>query len=161
MVLSGIRDIPPAPTNRQSATMAPALSTGLHSKVLKSLPMPANDNIQLGTAGEAAAVQYLESCGFKIIETDFRTKQAQIDIIAEDQDFVCFIEVKTRRSLKKGLPRESVNLKKQKKIVQGALFYIKNRKLGDSRIRFDVVEVFYTGNSGFDFNLIKNAFQPG
>ena len=86
--------------------------------------MPANDNIQLGTAGEAAAVQYLESCGFKIIETDFRTKQAQIDIIAEDQDFVCFIEVKTRRSLKKGLPRESVNLKKQRKIVQGALFYI-------------------------------------
>jgi len=125
------------------------------------LPVTANSNIQLGTAGEAAAARYLETCGFKIIETDFRTKQAQIDIIAQDQQTICFIEVKTRRSLRKGLPRESVTLKKQKKIVQGALFYIKNRKLGDSGIRFDVVEVFSTNNSGFEFNLIKNAFQPG
>ncbi|MBT7260412.1 MAG: YraN family protein, partial [Desulfobacula sp.] len=90
--------------------------------------------------------------------TNYRTKIAEIDIIAKDRDCLCFIEVKTRRSLKKGLPKESITRSKQKKIILGACFYLKEKKQENSRVRFDVVEVIEKKGC-FDINLIKNAFQ--
>ena len=117
-----------------------------------------DDRKTLGQHGETAAISFLQTKGFTILETNYRTKPAEIDIIAKNKDFLCFIEVKTRRSLKKGLPRESVNFSKQKKIILGATFYLKEKNLMNSRIRFDVVEVLEK-NGRFDINLIKNAFQ--
>ena len=117
-----------------------------------------NDRKRLGQQGETAAISFLQTRGFTILETNYRTKPAEIDIIARDKDFLCFIEVKTRRSLKKGLPKESVNYSKQKKIIMGATFYLKEKKQMNSRIRFDVVEVLEK-NGKFDINLIENAFQ--
>ena len=117
------------------------------------------DNRQsLGRQGETTAISFLQARGFIILETNYRTKLAEIDIIAKDSNTICFVEVKTRRSLKKGLPRESVNYSKQKKIILGASFYLKKTKQHNSRVRFDVVEVLKK-DSGFDINLIKNAFQ--
>jgi putative endonuclease len=112
----------------------------------------------LGQNGEQAAISFLQTHGFTILETNYRTKPAEIDIIAKDNDCICFIEVKTRQSLKMGLPRESVNYSKQKKIILGATFYLKDKKLMNSKVRFDVVEV-YKKNNHFDINIIKNAFQ--
>jgi putative endonuclease len=119
-----------------------------------------NDRQNLGQQGEQAAISFLKTKGFTILETNFQTKPAEIDIIAKDNDWICFIEVKTRRSLKKGLPRESVNYSKQKKIITGALFYLKEKKLINSKIRFDVIEVLEK-NGNFSINLIKYAFQAG
>ena len=119
-----------------------------------------DDRKKLGYRGETAAVSFLKSNGFSILETNYRTKPAEIDIIARDQDVLCFIEVKTRRSIKKGLPRESVTPAKQKKIILGATFYLKEKKIMDSRIRFDVIEVLEK-NDALDINIIKNAFQTG
>jgi len=112
----------------------------------------------LGHQGETAAVSFLKAKGFTILETNYRTKPAEIDIIAKDREFLCFIEVKTRRSLKKGLPRESVTFSKQKKIILGAAFYLKEKTIVDSRIRFDVIEVLEKKGT-FDISIIKNAFQ--
>lgn len=117
-----------------------------------------DDQTDLGHHGETLAISYLQSRGFTILETNYRTTAAEIDIIAKDSDRICFIEVKTRRSLKKGLPRESVNQAKQKKIILGASFYLKKTKQSNTGIRFDVVEV-YKKKDGVDVNLIKNAFQ--
>jgi len=117
-----------------------------------------DDRKILGQRGETAAISFLQTRGFTILETNYRTKPAEIDIIAKDKDFLCFIEVKTRRSLKKGLPKESVNYSKQKKIIMGATFYLKEKKQMNSRIRFDVIEVLEKKGC-FDINLIKNAFQ--
>ena len=117
-----------------------------------------DDRKTLGHQGETAAISFLQTLGVTILETNYRTKIAEIDIIAKDNDRICFVEVKTRRSLKKGLPRESVTYSKQKKIILGASFYLKKTKQMNSRIRFDVVEV-YKKKCGFDINLIKNAFQ--
>ena len=117
-----------------------------------------NDRQNLGHLGEQAAISFLKKNGFKILKTNYRTKLAEIDIIAKDQTSICFIEVKTRRSMKKGLPRESVNYSKQKKIITGAMFYLKEKKLINSKIRFDVIEVFEE-NKNFSVNLIKHAFQ--
>ncbi len=117
-----------------------------------------DDQKSLGQQGEFSAISFLQAGGFKILETNFRTKAAEIDIIAKDQETLCFIEVKTRRSIKKGLPRESVTPAKQNKIILGASFYLKKHKLLDSKVRFDVIEVL-EDNGRFEFNLIKNAFQ--
>jgi putative endonuclease len=119
-----------------------------------------DDRKMLGRQGETAAISFLQTRGFSILETNYTTKFAEIDIIAKDKESLCFIEVKTRRSLKKGLPRESVTYSKQKKIILGATFYLKNTKQMNSRIRFDVVEVFME-NDRVHTNLIKNAFQAG
>lgn len=118
----------------------------------------AGDHKILGDKGEAAAVSFLQSRGFTVLETNFRTKSAEIDIIARERDTLCFIEVKTRRSIKKGLPREAVDTSKQKKIITGASWYLKQNRLFNSRIRFDVVEVFEEKDAR-SINLIKHAFQ--
>lgn len=119
--------------------------------------MPDN-NKSFGNKGEYAAAEFLKALGFKILETNFRTKMAEIDIIARDGQTLCFIEVKTRNNINKGLPRESVTPLKQNKIILGASFYLKKLKRTDLKVRFDVIEVMKK-QENFEFNLIKNAFQ--
>ncbi|MBU1196756.1 MAG: YraN family protein [Proteobacteria bacterium] len=120
----------------------------------------ATDKINLGLQGETLAVFFLKKNGFNILETNFRTKFCEIDIIAKEDNTLCFIEVKTRTSLKKGLPKESVNPAKQKKIILGAQFYLKSCRLDNIRVRFDVVEIYVNTekDSAPHIHIIKNAF---
>jgi len=113
---------------------------------------------KLGNRGETVALSFLQTRGYTILETNYRTSFAEIDIIAKDRDCFCFIEVKTRHSIKKGLPKEAVTYTKQKKIILGASFYLKDKNQMNSRVRFDVVEIM-EDKGHFDVNLIKNAFQ--
>ena len=70
-----------------------------------------------GRKGEAEAVAFLKKEGYKILETNFKTKIGEIDIIAQDKENrIIFVEVKARASTKFGMPREAVNLKKQQTI---------------------------------------------
>lgn len=82
------------------------------------------NNKVLGNAGEKIAKIYLERNKYKILETNFRCKQGEIDIIAKDKKELVFIEVKTRKSIKYGLPAEAVNQVKQKHISKTAEYYI-------------------------------------
>jgi putative endonuclease len=113
---------------------------------------------QLGKQGETGAIRVLKKKGFKILEANYRTKMAEIDIIAKDHDTIRFIEVKTRSNNRKGLPREAVTRTKQNKIIQAALIYLKKNNLSENKVRFDVMEV-QQKNGKFSFNFIKNAFQ--
>ena len=113
----------------------------------------------LGKIGESAALSYLKTHGYRILQTNYRTRFAELDIIAEDGQTLCFIEVKTRKSLRTGLPKESVTSAKQKKIIMGATSYLKKENRFDSLIRFDVAEV-YMDDAPVVY-LIKNAFQAG
>ncbi len=115
---------------------------------------------QLGAKGEKAACQFLLSRGYRVLETNFSTRRFEIDIIARDEETLCFIEVKTRASDKKGLPREGVTFAKQQKIIMGAQYYLKQKKISNTRLRFDVVEVRYLDSflQKSDITLIKNAF---
>lgn len=115
----------------------------------------------LGRSGEQLAAQHLAASGYTIIETNFTTRFAEIDIIAAIEDFLVFVEVKTRTSTKKGLPKEAVTAAKQKKIILAARQYIKTRALdGQKRIRFDVMEIFYE-NDVSRINHIPHAFFSG
>ena len=115
----------------------------------------------LGKKGEAAARQHLLSCGYKLLASNYSTPQFEIDIIAQDGETLCFVEVKTRTGVKKGLPREAVTPAKQKKIIMGAQYYLSRKKITNTRLRFDVVEVLYTDSShtDCDITVIPNAFE--
>ncbi|EIM64706.1 MAG: YraN family protein [Desulfobacter postgatei] len=117
--------------------------------------------IALGKKGERAARKLLLSRGYKILESNYSTPQFEIDIIARDVDTLCFIEVKTRTGVKKGLPREGVTTAKQKKIIMGAQYYLSLNKITNTRLRFDVVEVLYkdASHTACDITVIPNAFQ--
>ena len=109
---------------------------------------------ELGIEGERKACKFLERSGYKILETNYHSLLGEIDIIAKDGDALCFIEVKTRASLSFGWPKESVSNRKQRKIVQVALTYIKGKKIKNTEIRFDVVSQYED-----DCELIKGAFR--
>ncbi|HKK91029.1 MAG TPA: YraN family protein [Desulfobacteraceae bacterium] len=114
---------------------------------------------ELGKRAEQAAWGFLEKKGFRILETNYTTRAAEIDIIARQGDFLVFVEVKSRTSLRRGSPREAVTRSKQKKIVFGAACYIRETRADQARVRFDVVAVLKKGDR-FDIEHIENAFQP-
>ena len=81
-----------------------------------------DDRKNLGRRGETAATAFVQARGFKILETNYQTKIAEIDIIARDKDCICFIEVKTRRSLKKGCQKNRSPIQNKKKLSWEPLF---------------------------------------
>ena len=74
------------------------------------------NNKAVGGLGEDFAVYYLESCGYRIIERNFRCRLGEIDLIAQDGKTLVFVEVKTRRSRRYGSPQEAVTTAKQAKL---------------------------------------------
>lgn len=112
----------------------------------------------LGNAGENFAANYLESHGYKIIAKNFRVRSAEIDIIAEIDDVIVFVEVKTRSNIKHGLPVEAVNFRKQQKIIEAAGVFLQDEKYFDKACRFDVIEI-YSDGVNFSARHIQNAFE--
>lgn len=109
-----------------------------------------------GKDKEIFATTYLKNKGFIILETNYRVRQAEIDIIAKDGNTIVFVEVKYRKNDISGSPLEAVDMRKQRKISQGALFYLNNRKIStyDTPVRFDVI-----GIMGEEVTHIENAFD--
>lgn len=110
--------------------------------------------IQTGQEGEKLAVNFLKEQGFKILETNFRSKFGEIDIIAIDKDALVFIEVKTRSSQQFGLPEEAVGFRKLDHIIKTINFYRSIRKNLPEGDRIDVVAI-ETSTGRID--LIKNV----
>ncbi|SMC88125.1 putative endonuclease [Desulfocicer vacuolatum DSM 3385] len=118
-----------------------------------------NNKRQLfGQQAEIEAADFLCSRGYTILEQNYATRFGEIDIIASHGDTLVFIEVKARRNTRYGLPREAVNIAKQQKIIGTATHYLKQHRLHDTRIRFDVVAMMEK-NGHASFELIPNAFQ--
>ncbi len=120
--------------------------------------MVSRGNLELGVRGEEIAVDLLKKNGYRIIARNYRTKLGEIDIIATQAGTICFVEVKARKSIKFGLPEESVATTKQKHAARAALFYLKQNKLFDKKARFDVVSILFDAEKN-ESKLIKNAFM--
>lgn len=117
------------------------------------------NNRELGKFGEDIADSYISSNGYTILQRNFRTKLGEIDIIAHDGNYIVFIEVKTRKSINYGYPREAVDYNKQIKIRDIASLYLVKNKKYNSHVRFDVVEVMLDRNNDVkSVVLLKNAF---
>jgi putative endonuclease len=115
---------------------------------------------EVGKLGEDIASSHIFKNGYSIIERNFRTKFGEIDIIAKDHKYIAFIEVKTRKGTRFGYPREAVDKFKQSKIKNIASLYLAKKKLWDSSVRFDVVEIILDDkNDVKSVVLIKNAFD--
>ena len=112
----------------------------------------------LGNAGENFAADYLEQRGYKIIAKNFRVSSAEIDIVAEIDGVIVFVEVKTRSDINHGLPIEAVNLRKQKKIIEAASVFLQDENYFDKPCRFDVIEIYSDGVK-FSALQIENAFE--
>lgn len=111
-----------------------------------------------GNLGEDIAANYLKTKGYEILSRNFTGRGYEIDIVARDNDYIVFCEVKTRRSRSFGSAVDAVDDYKIKNIVYGAENYIYKNNLYGYGIRFDVIEV-YT-NEG-KINHIENAFDGG
>lgn len=103
---------------------------------------------ELGKRGEDAAVRYLKLNGYQILERNWMCKFGEADIIALDDDnVICFIEVKTRRSIEAGVPEEAVTRDKQRRYEKIALCYMMEADWEDGvSVRFDAIGICVTGN---------------
>lgn len=116
-----------------------------------------------GKLGEAYTAKRLAENGYTILCTNYKTRFAEIDIIAKEisTNTLCFIEVKTRKSKAFGSGADYIFKSKIDKIILGARSYLAGKNF-NSDIRFDVIEVYGeilpTGFAVSEFNHIKNAF---
>ena len=95
-----------------------------------------------GNRGEAAVARYLRQKGYTLLESQWRCRFGELDLVAKDKrGLLCIVEVKTRTNLSVGLPREYVTRQKQEKLRRTAACYLAARGL-DCPVRFDVAEVY-------------------
>jgi putative endonuclease len=112
----------------------------------------------LGKAGELAAVDYLKRNGYTIRAQNWKTKFGEIDVIAENNDWLVIAEVKSRSNLTFGKPEDSVDFRKQRTLVNMADYYIRQFKI-DKETRFDILSVLIDVDNTTVTHL-TNAFSP-
>ncbi|SMC71164.1 YraN family protein [Pedobacter nyackensis] len=113
----------------------------------------------LGTWGEKIAVAYLESCGYRILNTNWRCARAEVDVIADQEGTIIFVEVKTRSSVDYGHPEDFVSYKKEKQLEFASSAYIEMRQ-HQGEIRFDIIAIVFENKDIYQINHIKDAFWP-
>ncbi|MYB95221.1 YraN family protein [Candidatus Poribacteria bacterium] len=111
----------------------------------------AYSRLDIAKTGESLAVAHLKARGYDILERNYRALRGEIDLIAQDGEFIVFVEVKTRRSLKFGLPQTAVTTQKQQQISKVALAYLQAKNLFDTPCRFDVIAIHLSP----EFELLK------
>jgi len=120
------------------------------------------DSREIGALGEKIAAEYLTRLGYVIRERNFRSREGEIDIIAEKDDFLVFIEVRTRRSLSFGTPEESVTAQKKERLIALTQAYMEDREDLPSSWRIDVVALELGAKGQVSrLELIENAISPG
>ena len=107
--------------------------------------------------GEQAVVEYLERKGYTVVERNLQIGRGEIDIVARKKDTVCLVEVKARRSTRRGQPYEAVTAKKRAQLRRlGRMYASRSPEL---RYRFDVASVTWTGGEDPEIRYFKNAFN--
>jgi len=94
-----------------------------------------------GAPWENAAAEYLTRRGAEVLARNYRRGPGEVDLIARLDGVIAFVEVKRRSTSSRGTPGEAVTRIKQQRISGAALHYLKENKLLDERIRFDVIEI--------------------
>ena len=117
---------------------------------------PSEHTRKRGRKGEEIALKALENDGYSIVETNFWTREGEIDIIAKQGGYLCFIEVKARSSRSFGSPEESITPKKQQTIGTVAKLYIEKNEIGPHDMRFDIVTIDLKSGEA---TVIPNAFE--
>ncbi len=99
-------------------------------------------NKEIGTLGEAAAGSFLREKGYQILQKNYSVSAGEIDIIAEKEDTVVFVEVKTRTTEWYGRPEESINTARVRRIRKVARYFLREYDhMQDHDIRFDIISI--------------------
>jgi putative endonuclease len=112
----------------------------------------------LGQKGEDIAGEHLITAGYRILFRNWKWGKNEIDIIAENKDFIVFAEVKTRSDDFRMSPASAVNKEKQKAVIRAADGYLQRFKI-DKESRFDIISIIKKGDS-YTIDHIENAFYP-
>lgn len=109
----------------------------------------------IGKEKETIASDFLRTKGYHILQQNFQCRSGEIDIIAKDQEYYVFIEVKYRKNNVLGSPEDAIDIRKIRKISQTARFYLLKNHLSEyTPCRFDVVSILNQ-----EMQLITNAFD--
>lgn len=108
----------------------------------------------MGRAGEKTALKFLKKKKYKILERNYSTRFGEADIIAEIDGIIVFVEVKTRLNRAFGRPLEAVDSFKQMRYRKIAEYYLYTKRISDTLVRFDVIEV-----EGTVINHFEDAFK--
>lgn len=113
---------------------------------------------KLGKQGEDLASDFLSDNGYTIIERNWIGERHEIDIVASCEDFLLFVEVKTRSSERWGNPETAVSEAKIKRMVAAADYYLKTKET-NLQIRFDVISIIFNKKQT-EIIHIEDAFFP-
>ena len=113
---------------------------------------------ELGRKGEDAAARYLIRRGYDILERNWTCFAGEADIIAKDEDWLVFVEVKTRRSTERGFPSEAVDERKRERYERIALAYAQDHASADMPVRFDIVSIVVISKDKAMIRHHMNAF---
>lgn len=115
----------------------------------------------IGRDGEDIAASFLRDRGYVIRGRNYRQPYGEIDIIAEIDGTLVFVEVKARTSTWGGRPFEAVDDRKQQRMIKAALHYMSAHRLHGRPARFDVIGVLLPPGRPPEIDHIANAFEPG
>lgn len=122
--------------------------------------MQGNTRLNAGREAEAYALRHLQQHGLQLIAQNWLCKRGELDLVMLDGDTVVFVEVRYRRHSAWGGALESVDFRKQEKLILAAqLFLQKETRWADAACRFDVVAIEGTADSGSPLQWIKHAFE--
>ena len=130
--------------------------------------MPSSPGIELGKMGEAYAAAYLEQLGYLLVAANFTLPvgrnlrgavvNAELDLVAYENNTLCFVEVKTRASDWFAPPQVNIDLRKRRQIARAARAYLRLFELETQSYRFDVVTVVLAAAESPRIDLLRNYF---
>ncbi|MCC6747680.1 MAG: YraN family protein [Deltaproteobacteria bacterium] len=112
---------------------------------------------RLGERAEALAAVHLETQGYRILDRNFLARRGEIDLVAEEGDVLCLVEVRSRESADFGDPLETISREKRARLVRAARQLLAERGWLERAVRFDVVGIVYEPE--LRITVVKNAFD--
>ncbi|MDG1374385.1 MAG: YraN family protein [Flavobacteriaceae bacterium] len=109
-----------------------------------------------GISGERLAVEYLISKGYRILAQNFRYLKAEVDIIAQKDNYLVAVEVKTRSSIAFGAPEEFLKPAQIQRIIKAVDYFVTSKDL-NVEVRFDIIAIVLSTKKP-QIEHIENAF---
>lgn len=113
----------------------------------------------MGNEAEDLACEYLQQKGWEILDRNYYSGHSEIDIIAKDENFTVFLEVKMRSSTQFGKPIEFVNEEKIEHVFRAAEAWALEHGLQESPMRFDVIGILKRKGKAPEINHIPDAYR--
>lgn len=119
-----------------------------------------SDHLETGQRGEDLARDHLLAAGYEVLETGYRYRRVELDVIARQDECLVFVEVKTRRGTGFGHPSLAVSRAKERNIAKVARAYM--RAIDHTwEVRFDIIAILLFPDGSYELEHLEDAFFPG